>query len=256
MTDDAKSRRLWSLRWLVLGLMSLALLVPAGAGATTLSYTFDANDQGWRVSQGDPTLVPPTFSATGGNPGGYVSTVDTGAETGCPPPGPSCDLVLWFGPDLTGGLAANYGGTFSLDYNTDLGPDFVLSLRIPVGAGDDLRVDIPYIGTGWQHISVPLVESSWTYCISAPPGCGPPTEAEFRGALASAIRLLILGDVVDGTGETYGLDNVILTDIHRPVPPPPVGVPSPTAVLSRLPHHCKKHKSKTHKKKCGKKKRK
>lgn len=58
----------------VAAILTVARALPAAAGAATASSPFNANDRGWRVvhtvSCANPTPAVPTFSATGGNPGG------------------------------------------------------------------------------------------------------------------------------------------------------------------------------------------
>ena len=80
--------------------------------------------------------------------------------------------------------------------------------------------------------------------------CSPPSQAQFKSLIGASDEVAVIADVgPDGTGETYDLDNVSLTD----------GNPPPSAPVKK-PKKCKKKKKNHHhaaaakKGKCKKKK--
>jgi hypothetical protein len=227
-----------------------ALLVAPGAGAVNVSYTFDAGDQGWRVAQtnGGP-FAPPDFNPSGGNPNGYISARDTGADTGCNTPGTTapCDLFYFTSPGISGALAANYGGAISFDFatNTPAGFAGVVYVDTPAAGGYELVRMWQAPSVGFQPIVVPLTESGWLYCGGTPYACSNATQPQFQSVLAAATFTDVLADVVNGTGETYALDNFAITE-------PPA---TPAKKCKRKKAKGKKG-SAAAKKKCKKKKRK
>lgn len=59
--------------------VAASLGAPAGAQATTYSEGFDADEGGWQilqVTEEGTDLLPPEYSASGGNPGGFISYDD------------------------------------------------------------------------------------------------------------------------------------------------------------------------------------
>jgi hypothetical protein len=228
-----------------------ALALPAVADATPLSYTFDSSREGWRVSQDNGfNVASASFQATGGNPGGHLTATDSGVETGCPG-GTPCDLLYFYSPVLTGiSLAGNYGGTASFDLRSSVEPEFGAEfLLLPPG---DVYLDgliSDPSGTTYHSLSIPLNEAgNWAVCPYAGGTCSTPDQATFKSLLGASDVVAVMGDVADGTGEDYDLDNVSLTD--GPPPPPPAVVPTARK-------KCKKKKKKRHAavaKRCKKKK--
>ena len=71
--------------------------------------------------------------------------------------------------------------------------------------------------------------ADWNVCPYAGGSCTTPTQAVFQSLIADSDEVAVMVDVgPDGTGETYDLDNVTLTDGGPPPPPPPPGAPPPT----------------------------
>lgn len=61
----------------------LGALLPTGAAATNLSYGFDAGSEGWKTTSTDCVFAEntsPLFSASEGNPGGFIYNVDNDPE--------------------------------------------------------------------------------------------------------------------------------------------------------------------------------
>ncbi len=244
----------------VLAFAALSLAIPGSAAALNMQWGFDADDEGWTVDQdGIGAGADPTFSLAGGNPGGHISTVDSNVD----------DSLHFYSPALTAGsLAPNYLGRLSFDYKRSFaGRDFFV-LRIQ-GAGTDYMFQLFGLPKGssdvWQHKSLLFVElGAWYYC-DPPAACtlDELTQAEFRTELSQATSFHINPDVpeVMGTlGDTYALDNVVLTERppSSPAPPfvPPLGgaTGAPVGAPSLAPK-CKKGR-KLRKGKCVKKKRK
>jgi hypothetical protein len=229
-----------------LAVTAIAALGSAGsASATSLSYTFNASNQGWTQKQdtASPNSAPAGFLATGGNPGGHLSARDTGVETGCPG-ATDCSLLTFFSP-VVPTLGANYGGTGSFDLRSSVEPEFGADLVLLPPGDSYLDGFIPEdVGTTYHHLSVPLTETarltgklSWVVCPYAGGTCTAASREQFQSLIGASDEIAVIVDVgPNGTGETYDLDNFTLTD----GPPQPPASPGPPA---------------KHKKKCKKKKR-
>jgi hypothetical protein len=243
---------------LVLAAAAAMLALAATAGATPLEYTFNGNNQSWQQAQ-DPAngpFVSAGFQSSGGNPGGRLTARDTGAEDGCPDSDP-CQLLTFYSP-MVPTLGANYGGTASFDLRSSVDPAFAAEfLLLPEGT-EYLDGLIPEsLGTGYHHLSIQMSEAAnWAVCPYLGGTCTPPSQAQFMALIGATDRVAVIADVgPDGTGETYDLDNVTLTD-GGPLPPPPNHGTPP----HKKPKKCKKKKHRGHraaaaKKKCKKKRR-
>lgn len=203
--------------------IALALLaLPSPAAAADLSHTFDTDNHGWLASQDE--LVPGTSAphvASGGNPGGHLSVVDTGEDSGgCAFP-PCQDVTFSFAPTMS--LLPYYGGTLSFDRKGSVSPAVVESnafIRIYGSAGDSLNIgsdadDFPFT-TNWETFSRPFTEVRANYCPGGGATCDPSTESQFRSVIANATLVTIRADTTWGEGESYALDNFRLTE---PLPP-------------------------------------
>jgi hypothetical protein len=241
----------------------LALLASAGAlamagpaSATQLEYTFSGNNQGWMQSQDNGnTLTSAGFQSSGGNPGGRLTAKDTGAETGCPDTSP-CELLTFYSPFVPT-LGANYGGTAAFDLRSSVNPSFAAEFLLLAAGPDYLNGLIPETsGTGYHHLSIQLSETAnWAICPYVGGTCNPPTQAQFMSLIGATDEVAVIVDVgPDGTGETYDLDNVTLTDGGAlPPPPPSGGGPPPKQKHKKCKK--KKHKHAAAAKKCKKKRR-
>lgn len=235
-------------------LATAAALAMAGpASATVLDYPFDAGNEGWQQAQ-DPTngpFVPAGFQPSDGNPGGHLSTRDSGAETGCPDKDP-CQLLTYYSPFVSP-LGANYRGTGSFDLRSSVTPQFGAELLLlPRHGLNYLDGLIPTsVGAGYHRLSIRLDETAkWAVCPYAGGTCSPPSQATFQTLIEDSDEIAVIVDVgANGTGETYDLDNVSLTD-GGPQPPPP---PPNKKKKCKHKHHraasAKKHKCKKKKKK-------
>jgi hypothetical protein len=180
---------------------------------SAIASTFDSNADGWAVV--DLPATPsgpftdiiagpytPVFSATGGNPGGYIYFQD-----------PSGNAFYFQAP-------ARYLGSQSAAYGANLTYD-----QHVISTNNTLR-DIPDVilvsgsnvlvyqassnpGPSWTSFSVPLLESGgWRVGSFSGPV---PTEAEFQAVLASLTALRIRGEYSPTPfEEIVALDNVIL----------------------------------------------
>ena len=244
---------------IVVLLASAAALGIAGtASATPLEYTFSGNNQGWQQSQDNGnTVTSAGFQSSGGNPGGRLTAKDTGPEDGCSTGSTPCDLLTFFSP-IVPALGANYGGTASFDLRSSVNPAFAAELLLLPTGPDYLDGLIPETsGTGYHRLSIQMTEAAnWAICPYAGGSCNPPTQGQFIDLLAASDQVAVIADVgPDGTGETYDLDNVSLTDGGALPTPPPSGISPPPV---QKPKKCKKkkHRAAAAKKgKCKKKKR-
>lgn len=238
-----------------------ALGTAASASATSLSYTFDSGNQGWtqKQDQASTGVAPPAgFAPSGGNSGGHLTAVDSGPEDGCSKGVDPCQLLTFFSPFVPM-LGANYGGIASFDLRSkDVDPAFGAELLFLPSGDSYLDGLIPEdLGKTYNHLSIPLNETGhWAACAykGGPGSCHHPSQAEFMSLIAASDQVAVMADVgPDGTGETYDLDNVTLTE-----PASPPASPGPPAQHKKK---CKKKHKKHHrvaaaKKKCKKKKRK
>jgi hypothetical protein len=239
-------------------LVTAAALAMAGsAGATPLSFTFDSSNQGWlqNQDQASTNFLPAGFQPTGGNPDGRLTARDSGAEGGCPDAAP-CQLLTFYSP-VVPSMGANYGGTGSFDLRSSVPPAHAAELLLLASPPNYLDGFISEtVATTYEHLSIPLSETAtiggraaWEVCPYAGGACVPASQPDFRNLIAHTDGIAVMVDVSEnGTGETYDLDNVTLTDGPSPPPTP----------LPRKHKKCKK-KHKKHaaaaKKKCKKKRR-
>src|SRR5262249_46160566 len=143
-----------------------------------------------------------------------------------------------------------YGGDFSLDFNSSVNPVLPLDIEIISSSGDEVATDVSVPGTGWQHLSVPLTESGWDYCAAT---CAPATAVQMKCVLGDAeggaMNLIAALDSPPGTGETYGIDNVLFTDGPPTTLPAECSPPAGPAPQPVQPNQTTKKKKCKHKKK-------
>lgn len=186
---------------LVTVLICLTLLAaPAAQAASLRVSTFDSNDEGWRVvgdAQGASDV--PNYSASGGNPGGYISANDDAVG----------GVWYWSAPTkFLGNVAAAYGKTLSFDLrqsalDTQFDADDVILLSSALNLAFD-TANNP--GLSWTSYSVPLIETAgWKKQGTTTV----PTPTEMQSVLASLTGLQIRGEFRTGA-DTGSLDNVRL----------------------------------------------
>jgi hypothetical protein len=212
-------RRTW------IGLLAACALTLASSGsasATPLSYTFDSDNQGWTQTQDQAShsFAPAGFDATGGDPGGHLWARDTGPDN-APPCDDPCLLLTFYSPVVTP-LGANYNGLASFDLRTSADPSSINSAaEVWLLAAGDFYLDgfLPSpTGTDYNHFSIPLNElANWRMCpYGGAPICPRPDLAQFKALIGATDQIAVMVDIAssdpDGTGETYDLDNVTLTE--------------------------------------------
>ena len=122
------------------------------------SSTFDTDSEGWSVADWNSTAssivgtYPVTYNASGGNPGGYISSTD-----------PSGNDFRFAAPmKFLGDQTAAYGGSLQLDMFDQSQPTVSSYLVTLTGAG--LRLYSPYVNppnTTFTSYTVPLTPSGW-----------------------------------------------------------------------------------------------
>ena len=180
-------------RWLIILSVILLPARPVFA-ASTVSSTFDVDADGWTATPGAATVA---HEASGGNPGGFLSSTDTDPTT----------PVVIAPAKFLGDLSAYDGGVLSYDMK-------VLDPTTPVtSVGDGLgRVQINGGGSNatfiylpsppfpspdaWRRFVVPLTAAAFNT-----------TQANWEQVLSNATHL----DVIIQHGTKVGMDNVTLT---------------------------------------------
>jgi hypothetical protein len=218
----------------------LTLGIAGPARAEGVTYGFDSGDEGWRTSQtATGSFDVPTWTDTGGDPGGFISAADAGDEAGCAANTLPCDRFYFLSPGMAGGMAADYGGTISFDLGLSAAPDTGGVAYIDsAGSSGELRRAFTVPGQGFQHVSIPLSENGWAYCPSpSSTSCLTADGASFRSVLGDASHTDLMADMISGTGETYSLDNFAITE---PPPPAPASVPpAPAQPAKAKPVKCR-----------------
>jgi laminin B (domain IV) len=184
-------------------LAAVALLAFAPSALADVGTNFDANASGWKVQQSDSSSqTNPTWSASGGNPNGYIRFTDA-------------DPV----GDDQGGFFVNSGAPFVGNRLNYYGDNLHFDLRIN---GVALNAPIVYLfgqsdsgplaafaapstgpTTSWSSFDIPLFQSDW----NAP--AGTLTKAAFKALLGNITSIEVLADYQTNPGETTDLDNVV-----------------------------------------------
>ncbi|WP_247731021.1 alkaline phosphatase D family protein [Halovivax limisalsi] len=180
---------------------------PGRANPDRIASTFDADADGWLISQNGGSDHP-IYLESGGNPGGHIS--DEGARGG----------VTWYyqAPfKFLGDREAFYGGTLSFDCKQDEidwqfdphpteGGDVLLASGETKLVYEFRGVDEP--GIEWATFEAPLsADAGWIDLTSDDPYA---TEARFREVLANLETVRIRGEYRSGDDRSY-LDNVVLS---------------------------------------------
>jgi hypothetical protein len=207
-----------------LGLLAACAVMLASSGsasATPLSYTFDSDNQGWSQNQDQSSndFVSAGFEPTDGNPGGHLSAVDTGSDSGCPHSDP-CNSLTFYSPFLPAHFGANYGGMASFDIRSSSSPGYAAEMLLYTNGPNYLDCIVPEdLGTDWHHLSIALNETAkWLVCSYTGGDCSTPSQAQFKDLLAASDRVAVMADVGpnESSMDTYELDNVSLTDPPQP----------------------------------------
>lgn len=181
--------------------------------------SFDTSGEGWRVvsfenlTTDNFTVVAnytPTFSLTGGNPGGFISTTDQ--DNG--------DLTFSAPAKFLGNVSAATGLSYDLIY--------------PVGTINYQPTDVILMGNGttllwkrspdivpgpsWTSVNLDFVPSTEWHVGTSNGALA--TAADFGNVLGNLSGLFIRGEFTTGLIETPGLDNVRLAGVSAAVPEP------------------------------------
>jgi hypothetical protein len=202
-------------------LPAAAALIALGgpASAATVSSTFDTDAEGWgvgnirsNISTAPDPSTPPTYNATGGNPGGYISTTDTQ------------DIVAFLAPGkFLGDDAGFIGGSLSFDLQDTVGSDGVPYPAVVLYSSLGFSISYTALppGTSWTSYSIPLTAAGWTgYPGGENNGVIPVTDKEFASVMSTIANIAIEADWHTGDDNT-GLDNVVLASGGTPAVPEP-----------------------------------
>ena len=182
------------------------------AEATTIQSTFGADADGWGAVElnndlGNPPPIivtyPVDWSATGGNPAGFISRTDIASNW----------LMFSAPAKFLGDLSAFYGGTLAYDLRdspigTTVYPGVVL-----VGGSATLFYDTAPPGSAWTNRTIPLSPTGWR--LNDYRNGSAPSPAEMMSVLSSVSAIYIDADWTLNNDVT-GLDNVSLTTIPEP----------------------------------------
>jgi hypothetical protein len=209
------SRRVFSA--FSVGVFAVALYLPFARG--DIVSDFSTGDEGWKVVSfenltndnfGIVATYTPTFHHSGGNPGGYISTVDQ--DDG--------DLTFSAPAKFLGNVSAATGLSYDLIY--------------PVGAINYQPTDVILMGNGetllwksspnimpgpdWMSVNLDFVPSTEWHVGTSNGALA--TGADFAAVLGNLSGVFIRGEYTTGLIETPGLDNVRLSGVSAAVPEP------------------------------------
>ncbi len=195
--------------------LGIALGVPGlGISAVIATSTFTTDNDGWRVGDADSsaTVENPTYHATGGNPGGYISATD------------DYGTVAFFAPSkYLGNQLGDYGSNLTFDLRAELGNDGTSYAGVFLfGNGQVISRAITPPGTStYTSYTVGLTETGWNfYSSGGNQGTTAVTLTQFRTVLSNLTGLAIQADWKTGSDLT-DLDNVVLNGTAAvPTPEP------------------------------------
>ncbi len=174
-----------------------ALVLLAGpAQAQSVSYGFDAGDDGWTVFDGGDL----SWQATGGNPGGYLRIADS----------TSGDFLAVAPAAVLGNRSSWLGATLAFDAKNinNVAPSWSDFGRVTLtGGGTNLSLDVvadqqPPADGQWHRYSVQLSQDVWGPSLAM-------VLADLRG-------LSIKAEFHNGINEVVGLDNISITAVPEP----------------------------------------
>jgi hypothetical protein len=211
---------------------SVIAMTSGRADATSFTYTFDSDAQGW-TGQGSAGPSPLAWSGSGGNPGGYVSNSVSGGIDGTGVSTPVRGLTHAVSLDL-----ATYGATLSFD-TALLASSNLISAQGAVVDLSGLVNGTPFfmeytsqsaLTSSWSSMNVRLdTSAAWTFFDVFANTSHLATQADWNTYLPLIDSLQILDHLsflrsTGGSG-TFGFDNIKLTEAAAPT------VPEPTSML-------------------------
>ena len=170
--------------------------------------TFDSGAEGWTVvnftdlSNNAYTITgtnSPTFTASGGNPGGYISSADPDTS----------DFTFSAPAAFRSGFPTIPGGMVSYDLTHTGTVDYQTSDVILEGGG--LRLlwqSSPALNpnSGWTTVSFNLAPSPQWHLGTTTGALA--SNSDFATVLANVSGFYVRGEYTNGLGETAGVDNV------------------------------------------------
>lgn len=182
-------------------------LTPASADVVS---TFDANDEGWTILSftnlstdnfGIAGTYTAGYSATGGNPGGYIFNTDPDGG----------DATFSAPAAFLGNKLAALGTNFTYDLSHDGANNYTATDLIFVGNGGQrlLWQSSPALAPGTPFITVTVsLAPSAQWHVNTSNGALA-TNTDFQNIFASLTAIYIRGEYTTGS-ETDRLDNVVL----------------------------------------------
>jgi hypothetical protein len=186
---------------LLLSLATLGFLPCRSAAGMIATSDFSVNDEGWRLS-GDVTSAIPSYSSTGGNPGGFIRGFDSVVG----------GVWYWDAPkSFLGNVTQAYDSSLSFDLRMrGSGPLFSDSDVILDGAELSLHLattpPVP-LDQPWTSYSVLLSETAGWRAGSLAGETA--SKDQMLAVLSSLDRLRIRGEFITGA-DNGDLDNVVL----------------------------------------------
>lgn len=189
-------------RYTIVSFLLFSLCAVASAGPIATS-TFDTDADGWViVTTLQPTLnQAPTWTATGGNPGGFIYGVD-----------PDTGSWGFLAPDkFLNDISDAYGQTLSFDIAAYYTPDNPAAWVGVQGAGYQFVCEYTPPASNypaWYSRSVTMTETAGWF---DPDTLAAPTYTQWMAVLNDLDALVITAEFAPGLGnDISGLDNVIL----------------------------------------------
>ena len=202
--------------------VATTLAMASPAAAATVSSTFDADADGWTVA-GDPQSLTPAHVATGGNPGRFVRTTDSGGG----------GVMYWSAPSkFLGDRSAGYGANLRFDLRqSSVASQFDDREVVLEGAGQRIFLETTHPGTDWTPYTIPLTAGGWMLDGTTP---RPATPSEMAAVLGALTALRIRAEYVTG-GDVDDLDNVVLEESAAPPDGDGDGVPNALDACPAVP---------------------
>ncbi|MFN8112101.1 MAG: thrombospondin type 3 repeat-containing protein [Solirubrobacterales bacterium] len=204
--------------------LATALLVPTGAMAANVLHTFNSDAQGWLAaldnSCSSPTGHTPTYHASGGNPGGYISVTDN--ESPAPNPGDpdNCSAILAGPAAFSGQLRADYGGSISFDVIHPAGAEQSPTVVFVDSDGNTLVYQgsfSPPAANTWTSNSYPLTTANAYFAVDGGE-FAEATAAQVFDVLENLAQIQIGADLsTNSRGDATGFDNIQLSEPPSPL---------------------------------------
>lgn len=163
---------------------------------------FNGGVDGWSELQnfyGLSLVESPTFQATGGHPGGYISIAD--GDEGA---GESLAAFSNFAR-FPGNYRSRYGGKVTFDLRAH-GPNTSRRTRVMIRSSAEmllLEAKLAKPAHSWKHYTVKLTRANWRNHENGKRV----SKARFKDLLGHLAGLSVLADYTTAAGEVVDLDN-------------------------------------------------